>query len=232
MEDNRRAEVAKPKDMQCQECVDKLLEYEEGLLGEPDTSRLKKHLEECSGCRQYRHSLSEVWKNLDKAFPQELEPAADFRTRFWKRVGQESDVGKVISLETELKAKNKHLRYWKAFTAAASLTVVGGVVLWSVFAFTFNGISDRISTNVVASTNSVAGRNFTVQRSSVGSVESSSEFGSDEPYYTDYVLADEFNNNANEDLSDSVIYADYEPDYVMSQELLDMAFDEVVNSAY
>ena len=43
-------------------------------------------------------------------------------------------------------------------------------------------------------------------------------------------MADEFNSNANEDLSNSVIYADYKPDYVMSQELLDIAFDEAADS--
>ena len=212
----------------CQECVNKLLEYEDGLLSDHDASKLKKHLEECSRCRQYQHSLDGVWTNLDKAFPQELEPAADFKLRFWKRVGQEADKDKIINLETALKLKNKRLNYWKTFTAAASFVIVGGVMLWNVFAS--NGASDNMSGSLSASVE--VGRSSTVSRTVAKNTGTNSELSGDVPYYTDYVLADEFDNNANEDLSRSVIYADYEPDYIMSQELLDKAFDEAADSAY
>lgn len=230
MKDNQGLEATLSDNVECQECIDKLLEYEDGLLSETDASKLKKHLEECSKCRQYQHSLSEVWKNLDKAFPQELEPAPDFKVSFWKKVGQEADRGKIIRLETELKTKSKYLRYWKTFTAAASLAVVGGAVLWSAFAF--NGTSDQSAASFMAGTNATAEHNSVLQKSSAKSAESGTEFSGDEPYYTDYVLADEFSSNANEDLSNSVIYADYKPDYVMSQELLDMAFDEATENAH
>ena len=212
----------------CQECVDKLLEYEDGLLSDHDASKLKKHLEECSRCRQYQHSLGEVWKNLDKAFPQELEPAADFKLRFWKRVGQETDKNKVISLEAALKSKNKRLNYWKAFTAAASLAVVGGAVLWS--AVSFSGVPGEVTGGI--SNSGVAVNSSTISQPVVKSAAANNEFNGDAPYYTDYVLADEFDNNASEDLSNSVVYADYEPDYFMSQELLDKAFNEASDSVY
>ena len=228
MKGNQGLEAAFPDSAECQECIDKLLEYEDGLLCETDALKLKKHLEECSKCRQYQHSLSEVWNNLDKAFPQELEPAPAFKVCLWKKVGQEANKGKIISLETELKAKSKYLHYWKTFTAAASLAVVGGAILWSAFAS--NGTSSQIVASSIADTNATVGRKSIVQKNFVQSKESGTEFSSDEPYYTDYVMADEFNSNANEDLSNSVIYADYKPDYVMSQELLDIAFDEAADS--
>lgn len=230
MKSNESSEAAFSDSTECQECIDKLLEYEDGLLSKPDASKLKKHLEECSRCQQYQRSLSEVWNHLGEAFPQELEPAPDFKLRFWKKVGQESDKGKIIDLEARLKVKNKYLRYWKVFTAAASLTVVGGAVLWSAFAN--NVATSPNSVSLMVSTNTAAGVNSTLQRGSEQPIESGTEFSGDEPYYTDYVLADEFNNNANEDLSNSVIYADYEPDYIMSQELLDMAFDEAADGAH
>ncbi|HBM97536.1 TPA: hypothetical protein DD394_08705 [bacterium UBP9_UBA11836] len=228
MKGNQGSEAAFPDSAECQECVDKLLEYEDGLLSETDASKLKRHLEECSRCSQYQHSLSEVWNNLDKAFPQELEPSSDFKVRFWKKVGQEANKGKIISLETELKAKSKYLHYWKTFTAAASLAVVGGAVLWSAFAS--NGAPGQTAANVVANTSASVGRESVVHKHFAQSKDSGTELSGDEPYYTDYIMADEFNSNANEDLSNSVIYADYKPDYVMSQELLDIAFDEAADS--
>ena len=154
MKSNESSEAAFSDNIECQECIDKLLEYEDGLLSKPDASKLKKHLKECSRCQQYQHSLSEVWNHLGEAFPQELEPAPDFKLRFWKKVGQESDKGKIIDLEARLKAKNKYLHYWKVFTAAASLTVVGGAVLWSAFANNVatspNSVSLMVSTNTAA----------------------------------------------------------------------------------
>ena len=72
MKSNESSEAAFSDSTECQECIDKLLEYEDGLLSKPDASKLKKHLEECSRCQQYQHSLSEVWNRLGEAFPQEL----------------------------------------------------------------------------------------------------------------------------------------------------------------
>ena len=229
MKSEQDSEAALPNKGECQKCIDKLLDYEEGLLSESEASHLKKHLEECSWCRQYQHSWIEVWNNLDKAFPRELEPAPDFKIRFWKKVGQEADRGKAISLEAKLKAQSKYLGYWRAFTAVASLVVVGGTLLWSAFAFNFTSETPAASLVATADTSK---RQDTIERLSAPLADSASELRSDEPYYTDYVLADEFGNNADEDLSNSVIYADYEPDYIMSQGLLDMAFDEAANSAY
>ena len=53
MKGNQGSEAAFPDSAECQECVDKLLEYEDGLLSETDASKLKRHLEECSRCIQY-----------------------------------------------------------------------------------------------------------------------------------------------------------------------------------
>ncbi|MGM9998249.1 MAG: zf-HC2 domain-containing protein [Candidatus Bruticola sp.] len=221
------SETAPMNRLDCQECTDKLLDYEDGLLSSADAAKVRTHLEECAECSRYQHALREGWKNLGLVFPQDIEPDPNFKIRFWKTVGQEANSVKLIDLQQELKKKNKRLRYWSSLAAVASFVLIGGAVLWNV-AFNSSNLSPaeqsqanwRYSASVSSEVNGPAKLVPALYR--VGSRSVSNEA---EPYYTEYVVADEFSADM-QDSSDSFTYADYDQDYGMSQELLDMAFNE------
>ncbi|MGM9992384.1 MAG: anti-sigma factor family protein [Candidatus Bruticola sp.] len=211
----------------CQYCADNLLDYEDGLLSDSDAVKIKAHLEECAECRCYQHALREGWKKLELAFPQELEPDPNFKIRFWKTVGQGTNTEKLINLQQELSKKSRRLRYWSGLAAVASFALVSGAVMWTV---AFNGSNSLSveqrqadwtqSVSASAEVNNLA-QNYPVSYKT-GSYANNIET---EPYYTEYVVADEFSAD-HYDWNDSFTYTDYEQDFVMSQELLDMAFNE------
>jgi len=124
----------------CGQCADKILDYEEGLLPEAEVLEVKEHLEGCASCREYKRNLDLSWEKLGDI--EELEPTAECRARFWKRVGQESGAEQIISLRAKLSTYQKRARGWRWAALAASIVVVGSVSLWFVHG-NVTGFEDR-----------------------------------------------------------------------------------------
>jgi anti-sigma factor RsiW len=72
--------------LSCQELVELVTDYFEGVLPEAEARRLERHLETCPGCTEYLEQLRAIAGSLrgltDESFPAELRDGliADFRS--------------------------------------------------------------------------------------------------------------------------------------------------------
>lgn len=188
-------------ELNCDRCQDLLLDYDEGLLSADDAASVASHLQSCRSCSLYLQALKKSWDDLGQAFPDEsaLEPAADYRLRFWKRVGQEEAETRIVELRGKAEKKGFFSGYRGLSAAAAAAFILGGVCFWGVSGNPYNGAdSDTIAVRPAAQASAEA----------VSAQSASAE---------------------DDESLESFIYAGYDGEWddIMSQDLLDAAYDDI-----
>ncbi|MBQ7501436.1 zf-HC2 domain-containing protein [bacterium] len=191
-------------ELNCDRCQDLLLDYDEGFLSADEAASVSSHLQGCEACSLYLKELKKNWEDLAEAFPAEteLEPAADYRLRFWKRVGQEEAEAEIVKLRGKAERKGFFSGYRGLAAAAAAAFIFGGVCFWGVGGNLYNGAgSGPVASKPAAETSAEA-------------VSAQSEAPDGDDSFESYVYA-EYNG---------------EWDDIMSQELLDSAFDDICDA--
>lgn len=188
-------------ELNCDRCQDLLLDYDEGFLSADDAASVASHLQSCRSCSLYLQALKKDWDDLGQAFPDEsaLEPAADYRLRFWKRVGREEAEAKIVELRGKAEKKGFFSGYRGLSAAAAAAFILGGVCFWGISGNPYNGADSgaiAVRPSAQASAEEVSAQN--------GSAE-------------------------DDDSLECFIYAGYEGEWddIMSQDLLDSAYDDI-----
>jgi len=99
-----------------------LLAFRAEKLDEPQTMRLREHLETCSACREFVARQQAVWQSLDAWEPPAI--TADFDQRLFRRIEQKEGWRRRY-----LNASRPLLvRQWVSLAAAACLIVVAAWV--------------------------------------------------------------------------------------------------------
>lgn len=100
-----------------------LLAYSSGRLEQESTVRLQRHVEGCSGCRQFVESQSAIWRALDSW---EAPPvSADFDRRLYQRIEQQVSWWDMLIRPFRPVLQSRSL----PIAAAAGVLIVAGVLL-------------------------------------------------------------------------------------------------------
>lgn len=140
----------------CETFEDKLMDYEDGLLSAEESAGIEEHLRSCGACQKYKEQWDRSWELLDKAYPEsaEIEPAPDFRSKFWRNVGREESKAEVIDLTSRLNSAARRMRIFKTggLAMAASFVLISCAILWFV-----SGASQTASVTSASSSVAAAG---------------------------------------------------------------------------
>ena len=69
--------VAAPRELSCEQLVELVTDYLEGMLAPEDFARFEAHLEECDGCRTYVDQMRETISALGAIPPESLSRKAE-----------------------------------------------------------------------------------------------------------------------------------------------------------
>jgi anti-sigma factor RsiW len=62
------------RDIVCQQAVELVTDYLEGMLSRRDTRRFEAHLEQCDGCEEYLRQIQATIRVLGGVQPEDLAP--------------------------------------------------------------------------------------------------------------------------------------------------------------
>ena len=113
--------------MKCEKYQKFLSDYKDGSLPKKKTEKIKKHLEQCSECRE----VLELYKKLDKEIKilSEFEPSSDYWNTYWLKLK--------AKIESEEKAKER-LFSWKINWRWSLAGILAGLLIFVIiFAFIF-----------------------------------------------------------------------------------------------